>query len=153
MRTLFSTAKVCLLYLNSDFEIGYRILNVNQEEISLKSDITIIFSGWCRERTSLEEMCMSITSDDTLFSMFRVNSKPISCPFSGASFTFTYNRGYGECAMPISLAEKCTDESKLLLKYQACPDVTGTESNSKLTVVLSALSRLLLCLMYYVVLL
>lgn len=76
-----------------------------------------------------------ITSDDMLYSMFRVNSKPISCPFSGASFTFTYNRGYGECAMPISLAEKCTDESKLLLKYQACPDVAGTESNSKLIVV------------------
>jgi len=34
--------------------------------------------------------------------------------------------------MPISLAEKCTDESKLLLKYQACPDVEGTESNSTL---------------------
>ncbi|KAL0100163.1 hypothetical protein PUN28_019536 [Cardiocondyla obscurior] len=88
--------------------------------------------GWCNsERTSLEEMCMMITSDDMLYSMFRMNSKPISCPFSGASFTFTYNRGYGECAMPISLAEKCTDESKLLLKYQACPDVVGTESNTE----------------------
>ncbi|XP_077255530.1 uncharacterized protein LOC143893705 [Temnothorax americanus] len=88
--------------------------------------------GWCSlERKSLEEMCTMISSDDPLYSMFRVNSKPISCPFSGASFTFTYNRGYGECAMPISLAEKCTDESKLLLKYQACPDVTGTESNTE----------------------
>lgn len=46
--------------------------------------------------------------------------------------------------MPISLAEKCTDESKLLLKYQACPDVEGTESNSTLIVakVLSDLERL-----------
>ncbi|XP_011879326.1 PREDICTED: uncharacterized protein LOC105568339 isoform X2 [Vollenhovia emeryi] len=88
--------------------------------------------GWCpRDRAGLEEMCQTITSDDTLYSMFRVNSKPISCPFSGASFTFTYNRGYGECSMPISLAEKCTDESKLLLKYQACPDVAGTESNTE----------------------
>ncbi|XP_011685303.1 PREDICTED: uncharacterized protein LOC105448455 [Wasmannia auropunctata] len=88
--------------------------------------------GWCsQERTSLEEMCAMITSDDPLISMFRANSKPISCPFNGASFTFTYNRGSGECAMPISLAEKCTDESKLLLKYQACPDVTGTESNTE----------------------
>ncbi|EZA57924.1 hypothetical protein DMN91_001798 [Ooceraea biroi] len=88
--------------------------------------------GWCStDRTSLEETCGSITSDDMLFSMFRMNTKPIPCPFSGASFTFTYNRGYGECAMPISLAEKCTDESKLLLKYQACPDVEGTESNTE----------------------
>ncbi|XP_018304767.1 uncharacterized protein [Mycetomoellerius zeteki] len=88
--------------------------------------------GWCNpERLRLENMCSEITSDDTLYSMFRVNSKPIACPFSGASFTFTYNRGYGECAMPISLVEKCTDESKLLLKYQACPDVVGTESNTE----------------------
>ncbi|XP_072752670.1 uncharacterized protein [Anoplolepis gracilipes] len=88
--------------------------------------------GWCSpDRTSLEEMCSLITSDDTLYSIFRVNSKPISCPFSGSSFIFTYNRGYGECLLPISLAEKCTDESKLLLKYQACPDVEGTESNTE----------------------
>lgn len=101
-------------------------------------------------------MCTMITSDDILYSMFRVNSKPISCPFSGASFTFTYNRGYGECTMPISLAEKCTDESKLLLKYQACPDVGGAESNSKLIVVkvLSASDQLRLpCLIYWNVLL
>ncbi|KYM94469.1 hypothetical protein ALC62_14912 [Cyphomyrmex costatus] len=89
-------------------------------------------TSWCnQERLRLEDMCSDITSDDMLYSMFRVNSKPISCPFSGASFTFTYNRGYGECAMPISLVEKCTDESKLLLKYQACPDVAGTESNTE----------------------
>lgn len=83
------------------------------------------------ERKNLEELCSVITSDDMLYSIFRMNSKPISCPFSGSSFTFTYNRGYGECTMPISLAEKCTDESKLLLKYQACPDVEGTESNTE----------------------
>ncbi|XP_020280717.1 uncharacterized protein LOC109853237 [Pseudomyrmex gracilis] len=91
--------------------------------------------GWCRQEDragiNLEELCVDITSDDPLYSIFRINSKPIPCPFSGSSFTFTYNRGYGECAMPISLAEKCTDESKLLLKYQACPDVDGTESNTE----------------------
>jgi len=115
-------------------KMKYKALDT--KEISLKTDPAIIFPGWCNpDRTSLEEMCTLITSDDTLYSMFRVNSKPISCPFSGASFTFTYNRGYAECVMPVSLAEKCTDESKLLLKYQACPDVAGTESNSKLIIV------------------
>ncbi|XP_012151524.1 uncharacterized protein LOC100876146 isoform X2 [Megachile rotundata] len=88
--------------------------------------------GWCQQdHTNLEEMCMNIKSDDTLYSMFRVNSKPIPCPFSGPSFTFTYDKGYGECSMPISLGEKCTDESKLLLKYQACPDVERSESNTE----------------------
>ncbi|XP_025160689.1 uncharacterized protein LOC105182797 isoform X2 [Harpegnathos saltator] len=88
--------------------------------------------GWCSpERTSLDDMCNMITSDDMLYSIFRMHSKPIPCPFTGSSFMFTYNRGYGECTSPISLAEKCTDESKLLLKYQACPDVEGTESNTE----------------------
>ncbi|KOC68029.1 hypothetical protein WH47_03187 [Habropoda laboriosa] len=88
--------------------------------------------GWCyTKRTTLDDMCSNIKSDDTLFSMFRVNSKAIPCPFSGPSFTFTYDKGYGECSMPISLAEKCTDESKLLLKYQACPDVKRSESNTE----------------------
>ncbi|XP_031775337.1 uncharacterized protein LOC100864924 isoform X2 [Apis florea] len=89
--------------------------------------------GWCNsEQTTLDDMCSNtIKSDDTLYSMFRVNSKPIPCPFSGPSFTFTYDKGFGECAMPISLGEKCTDESKLLLKYQACPDIERSESNTE----------------------
>ncbi|XP_053986083.1 uncharacterized protein LOC128880240 isoform X2 [Hylaeus volcanicus] len=88
--------------------------------------------GWCSaDLAPLEDMCQNIKSDDTLYSMFRLNSKPIPCPFSGASFTFSYDKGYGECAMPVSLGEKCTDESKLLLKYQACPDIQRSESNTE----------------------
>lgn len=88
--------------------------------------------GYCfQDYTTLEDMCSNINSDDTLNSMFRVNSQPIPCPFSGPSFTFTYDKGKGECATHISLAERCTDESKLLLKYQACPNVESTESNTE----------------------
>ncbi|XP_046822106.1 uncharacterized protein LOC124425603 isoform X1 [Vespa crabro] len=88
--------------------------------------------GFCNpDPMDLENMCSMIGSDDILYSMFRINSKPIPCPFSGPPFTFSYNRGYRECAVPISLAERCTDESKLLLKYQACPDIDGTESNTE----------------------
>ncbi|XP_012223903.1 uncharacterized protein [Linepithema humile] len=88
--------------------------------------------GLCNpERLNLDGICGLINSDEMLYSVFRVNSTSIPCPFNGASFTFTYNRGSGECTTPISLAEKCTDESKLLLKYQACPDVMGTESNAE----------------------
>lgn len=45
-------------------------------------------------------------------------------------FTFTYNRGHGECKSPVSNIESCTEESRLLLNLQACPDVAGTESTS-----------------------
>lgn len=43
-------------------------------------------------------------------------------------FTFTYNRGHGECKNPVSNIDSCTEDSRLLLSFQACPDVSGTES-------------------------
>lgn len=46
-------------------------------------------------------------------------------------FTFTYNRGHGECKSPVSNIESCTEDSRLLLSFQACPDVSGTESTGK----------------------
>lgn len=52
--------------------------------------------------------------------------------FSGP-FTFTYNRGHGECRNPVSNIESCTEDSRLLLNLQACPDVAGTESTGKIT--------------------
>lgn len=47
-------------------------------------------------------------------------------------FTFTYNRGHGECKNPISNIESCTEDSRLLLSFQACPDVAGTESTGNI---------------------
>ncbi|XP_021929001.1 uncharacterized protein LOC110834305 [Zootermopsis nevadensis] len=85
---------------------------------------------YCDSRESLDHMCGQITGDANLFSMFRAEPAglPVPCPFKGAPFTFTYNRGSGECGSPVSRVDSCTDESKLLLRYQACPDVQGTES-------------------------
>lgn len=36
--------------------------------------------------------------------------------------------GHGECTTPASTMESCTQESRLILRYQACPDVYGSES-------------------------
>jgi hypothetical protein len=63
--------------------------------------------------------------------MFRLDSKPISCPFVGPPFSFSYNRGHGECKALENQAESCIDDSKLLLKYQACADIQGAESSSE----------------------
>lgn len=79
----------------------------------------------------MEKACSELRSDDSLNSMFRLDSKPISCPFSGPPFSFSYNRGHGECMALENQAESCTDESKLLLKYQACADIQGAESSSE----------------------
>ncbi|XP_023019404.1 uncharacterized protein [Leptinotarsa decemlineata] len=86
---------------------------------------------YCEAKASLNEICQLITGDAPLYSLFRKNpeAKPIPCPFKSAPFTFSYNRMTGDCSNPPSKAESCTDDSRLVLKYQACPDVPSTESN------------------------
>ncbi|XP_055375141.1 uncharacterized protein LOC129607905 isoform X2 [Condylostylus longicornis] len=84
-------------------------------------------SGFCRGREILQNLCDQIPGDALLFSLFREQAEPVKCPLRGP-FTFTYNRGHGECRNPVSNIESCTDESRLLLNFQACPDVQGTES-------------------------
>lgn len=49
-------------------------------------------------KMTLDTICEEITGDAPLYSMFRLDAKPESCPFKGGPpFTFTYDRGYGEC--------------------------------------------------------
>ncbi|XP_015836364.1 uncharacterized protein LOC103313387 isoform X2 [Tribolium castaneum] len=86
---------------------------------------------FCEVKGSLQDICYGITGDAPLYSMFRKHPevKPVACPFKSAPFTFSYNRGSGDCSYPASKAESCTDDSRLVLKYQACPDVPSTESN------------------------
>lgn len=86
--------------------------------------------AYCQGRESLTTLCGLITGDALLYSMFRENAVAIPCPFRGP-FTFTYNRGYGDCISPVSSIDICTEDNKLLLSYQACPDVHGSESASK----------------------
>lgn len=84
---------------------------------------------YCMYKDSLDTLCMQIIVDASLVSMFRLDAEPISCPFKGGPpFTFTYNRGSGECKSPVSKADACTDDSRMLLRYQSCPDVHNSES-------------------------
>jgi hypothetical protein len=75
-------------------------------------------------------MCRFIAGDANLYSMFRVDGSPISCPFHGP-LTFTYNRGKGECNWPQSEMESCTDRNRLVFHYQACANVQGSEMRSE----------------------
>ncbi|KAK4288137.1 hypothetical protein Pmani_038819, partial [Petrolisthes manimaculis] len=82
----------------------------------------------CEPKRDLTTLCALITGDARLFSMFRRDAPPDACPFKGP-FTFSYSRGHGLCSKPASTIDSCTSDSKLLFKYQACPDVQGTESS------------------------
>ncbi|CAH1973989.1 unnamed protein product [Acanthoscelides obtectus] len=84
-------------------------------------------SAYCHGREALPSLCAMITGDALLYSMFRETAVSIPCPFRGP-FLFSYNRGHGECRQPLSNIDACADESRLLLSYQACPDVHGSES-------------------------
>ncbi|ODN00490.1 hypothetical protein Ocin01_06191 [Orchesella cincta] len=79
------------------------------------------------DRSPLRTICSTISGDANLFSMFRLDGAPIDCPFKGP-LTFTYNRGHGDCRYPVSTIESCIHPSRVLLNYQACPDIPGTES-------------------------
>lgn len=68
-----------------------------------------------------------LTSDATLVSLFRSNAAPLPCPIKGP-LEFTYSQGEGECNWPRSRAEACTQDSRLLLRYQACANVHSSES-------------------------
>lgn len=80
----------------------------------------------CVKRAQLSKICGQIAGDANLYSMFRVDSQPMECPFGG-SYLFSYNRGAGECSWPQSHLEGCTDPTRLVFYYQACPNVVGSE--------------------------
>ncbi|XP_053971452.1 uncharacterized protein LOC128872615 [Hylaeus volcanicus] len=82
---------------------------------------------YCNSRSSLASLCSSITGDALLYSMFREEATPVPCPFRGP-MTFSYNRGHGTCSVPVSNVDTCTDDSRLLFRYQACPDIPASES-------------------------
>ncbi|XP_075152873.1 argus isoform X2 [Haematobia irritans] len=82
---------------------------------------------FCKGRETLQNLCDQIPGDALLYSLFRESADPVKCPLKGP-FIFTYNRGNGECKSPVSNIESCTEDSRLLLSFQACPDVVGTES-------------------------
>jgi hypothetical protein len=99
----------------------------NQKIINFASSF---FPAYCHSKEALPNLCSLITGDALLYSMFRVEASPVQCPFRGP-FTFSYNRGHGECKSPPSSVDSCTEDSRLLLRYQACPDVSGTESTGE----------------------
>ena len=74
----------------------------------------------------LQTMCRTIPGDAPLYTLFRVDTQSIRCPIQGP-LHFSYNFGRGLCAYPLSKLESCTLDTRISLKYQACPNVPGSE--------------------------
>lgn len=92
--------------------------------------VSLLLLAYCTSDSpepSLLTQCGTLTSDATLVSLFRSNAAPLPCPIKGP-LEFTYSQGEGECNSPLSRAEACTQDSRLLLRYQACANVHSSES-------------------------
>lgn len=112
--------------LRDTFHNCYRCLFIHQQHFNVLQ----YKETYCDQSDSLEVVCSLLTGDAQLHSMFRVNAKAQPCPFPH-SYTFTYNRGHAECNYPLSTVDRCTDDSRMLFKFQACPDIPGTESSKE----------------------
>ena len=78
---------------------------------------------------NIDTVCTDVHSDNPLHSMFRKEPKagPVRCPFGHPPYTFSYNKGTGECQSPVSRIDSCMDSSRLLIRNAACADVLGTQ--------------------------
>lgn len=93
------------------------------------------FPAYCitaSPKPTLPFICSELRSDAILISLFRTGAAPMPCPFKGP-LEFTYSHGEGECKSPLSAAETCTQESRLLFRYQACANVLSSESVGEYT--------------------
>ncbi|KAK6640074.1 hypothetical protein RUM43_008351 [Polyplax serrata] len=106
-----------------DKSVCYRCIVIHEKHINVLQ----YKETFCHDRNNLYNLCSLITGDALLYSMFRLNAQPVHCPFK-PPMTFTYSRGHGECKNPVSSLDGCIEESRIVLRYQACPDVSGTES-------------------------
>lgn len=100
------------------------------DKILEKTSVPRLLLAYCTSESpepSLLSKCSLLTSDATLVSLFRTGAAPLPCPIKGP-LEFTYSQGEGECNSPRSRAEACTQESRLLLRYQACANVHSSES-------------------------
>ncbi|XP_075218544.1 uncharacterized protein LOC142323154 [Lycorma delicatula] len=103
----------------------YRCIVINEKHPNVLQYKETLY---CMDENSLEELCRNIFLE-TLFSLFRVEGAvPIPCPFRSPPFSFSYNGGKSDCIYPPSRADSCTDDSRLVFRYAACPDVLGSQS-------------------------
>ncbi|XP_066599100.1 uncharacterized protein [Prorops nasuta] len=110
-------------FLLYDKKSCYRCVVIHEKH----SNVLQYKETYCHNKNTLASLCSYITGDALLYSMFREDAPSVPCPFRGP-MTFSYNRGHGTCSSPQSNVDTCTDDSRLLFRYQACPDVPASES-------------------------
>lgn len=117
--------------IESRSERCVRCIVMNQKHSNvLQYKETFCFPNPRNNPRRLRDVCSEINGDASLYSLFRLDTPTIPCPFNGP-FKFSYSRGHGECQEPMSSIESCVDSTRLLFRFQACADVIGSESRNE----------------------
>lgn len=107
----------CQPYPANYFNRSNTISNNNNQVVNSLTEL---------DHSLLESICSDITGDAQLESLFRLETPSIECPING-QFSFTYD----SCREPQSSLNSCIDKKQLNFKFNACPDVPGSESKCK----------------------
>ena len=120
-----------------------RNISTNTYKYIYFTNILFLLSlGYCDSDFSgdISSLCDRIESDSVLFFMFRQqknNTLDYKCPFDGVhTFSYSTRHGNAKCSQPPSHIDSCTDKTKMVFKFQACPDVPGSESSGELNIIL-----------------
>lgn len=108
-----------LLY--SNYEKCYRCLVIHERH----KNVLQFRESDCSSSASLRENCGNIPTDNALISMFRQYPKvdPVPCPFKNSPFAFEYSsNGYQFCRNSNSVVQSCTDDTRMIFKFNACTD-------------------------------
>ena len=92
-------------------------------------------SGDCRSSATEDGLC-DISPDTTLRTLLKMDGEPVVCPFQ-APAVFSYNKGTGVCSSPLSGLGQCLNDSQVKLTFQACPDISQTESKGAMLELIS----------------
>ncbi|CAJ0959652.1 unnamed protein product, partial [Mesorhabditis belari] len=76
---------------------------------------------------SLEKCREKLSGDAPMETLFRVDGKAEKCPLS-TPLNFTYQNAQGICASRTSNIQKCVNEKRLKIQYEACPELPNTEA-------------------------
>uniref|UniRef100_A0A914WNR1 Uncharacterized protein n=1 Tax=Plectus sambesii TaxID=2011161 RepID=A0A914WNR1_9BILA len=75
----------------------------------------------------ISQICSGFNGDDPMMTLFRADAHPQPCPID-APANFTYRDMKGSCRSRMSTIDACASNSKLRLRFQACPEITYSES-------------------------
>jgi len=104
------------------YQKHFNVLQYRESDCDYKENLLTRGDG-------LISLCQDIPGDAVMYSMIRVMSRPVECPLQGP-YRLAYGKGGADkqCSHPPSLMDSCSDNSVIQVKYQACPDIQGSES-------------------------